>query len=140
MEAFTENTLAAWMERRLGDLAGILEWTAEGGDFDDIVQDAMLSLGTDDLSTKDSLAEIKEVQTFARVALWAAVVEATAGHYAFTADGGTFNRQQIREMAQDNLDRAMTDSMAYSDAYAVGTAAITYRNDFYQDHDDGLYD
>ena len=140
IEAFTAVTLAEWMERRLGPLAGILEWTAEAGDFDDVVKDAMLSLGTDDLTTKSTLAQIKEVQTFARVALWAAVVEATAGHYAFTADGGTFNRQQIQEMAQGNLDRAMADSMAYTDAYTIGTAPITYHNDFYRDHDDGLFD
>ena len=139
MDAFTDLSLAQWMEKRIGSLAGILDMSAAAGDFDDYVTDVKLSLDEEDLSAFSTLAQIKEVTAYAAVSLWRGIADALSGHYTFSADGGSYSLGDLQDKASASLERAMNDVMKYDASWQVGTAEVTYHNDFYEGHDDDLY-
>ncbi len=100
--SYTELSLADFMRRITGNVAAALGWTAD--DFDEAVNETLLAYGVDELS---SVTDVAKLRALARVAAWRALVDATAAEYNFSADGGTFSRQQIQDGCKAGLARAL---------------------------------
>lgn len=114
--AYTEKTLATYMDTLLGPVADALGWSApvaDAGDYAEAVNEAMLAYGTNDISTITGRDNIQQLRALARVEMWRQVVATTAGHYDFADATVNLKRSQIHEQASDNLNNAEADAFRY---------------------------
>jgi hypothetical protein len=131
---YTEKTLADFMQATLADLATTLGWTTTPDDYQEAVNEALLTYGTSAISTITGTTNIRKLRAIARVQVWRQVVAAVAGDYDFEADGAKFDRSQVQEMARQALALAEVDAMAYGalDGYEVGVDTVVNIHDPYR--------
>ncbi len=114
--AYTDDALAAFVVRELGGVATQLDWVAETPRVAEAVMDAVAAYGVASVALATDTAKLRAL---ARVAAWAAAASATAGHYDFSTDGQSFNREQVHEHARAQLAEAERQAAALG----VGPAA-----------------
>jgi hypothetical protein len=86
---------------QIDQVAGALGWDAGSVPVLEAVNDALLDLAVSNIA---SVTDIRGLRALGRRAIWRAVVQATAGNYAFTdVAQQTFNRQQVNAQAQAML-------------------------------------
>lgn len=100
---YSETLFADYLWSQLGQLSDVLGWDAGSVQVLEAVNDALLDAGVD---TIGDAADIRELRALGRRAIWRAVVQATAGNYAFTQGDQTFNRQQVNAQAREMLQLA----------------------------------
>lgn len=93
---YTEIELAAFQVAALGDLATALGWVTSTPAVVEAVNDALLTYGVSDVATA---ANIPRLRALARVAIWQAVVRATAGYFHFSVETLSFDKEQVHEHA-----------------------------------------
>ena len=124
---YTEKTLADFMHAKLGDMAGVLGLTvgeSDAGSYAEVVYDALLAYGTDDISGIEGLENIRKLRALAKVAVWQFAADVLSTRYDFSADGGKYSRSQMQKMAKDALSLAITDALVYDDSYAVTVHSV----------------
>lgn len=115
--SYTEETLASFCVRQLGQVATALGWLPESPRVADAVHDALLAYGA---STIADATDVPKLRALARLAIWRAAAAETAGHYRFGADQMSFDRQQVHAQA-----RAMVaDAEREAAALGVGPSAL----------------
>lgn len=132
---YTEETLAIYMrDGVLKDLSAALGWTLVPDDYQEGINEALLMMEVDSISEVSGRANIQKLRYAAQIAVWRQVVNATAGDYNFSADGGRYDRSQVHEMGTKNLDRAESDGMAFglTPNYQVEIDSVKYTHDPYQ--------
>lgn len=125
---YSEALFAQYLLDVLKDTATALGWTTQG-DVQAAIDETLLALA---VSTIADATEIRKLRAVGRREVWRLVASATAAHYAFSADGASYNRQQIHDHAVAALRLAETDCMAFGiDGYAVRLDKVIFAQDPY---------
>lgn len=112
---YSETTFADYLASQIDQVAGALGWDAGSVAVLEAVNDALLDMAVSNIA---SVSDIRGLRALGRRAIWRAVVQATAGNYAFTdVAQQTFNRQQVNAQAQAML------KIAEADCEALGLSA-----------------
>lgn len=129
---YSESQLAQYMHDILGETAVVLGLDPTTDDYQESINETLLEMGVSLISEITTVDDIRRLRTLARRNAWKHVVSTTAGNYAFSADGGTYNREQIHAHALNNLALAEADAAEYSDRYRIQIDRIDYKHDPYQ--------
>lgn len=121
---YTESTLAAYMLTCLKDVATQMAWTTLT-DVQEAVNEALLAYGVTDVA---NASDIKKVRKLARREIWRQVCSATAGNFAFSADGASFSRQQIHEHAMQEFNAAFAEAAEY-DGFSIKVVKVDWTQD-----------
>lgn len=105
--SYTESSLRDYMLSVTANVAGALGWTAVN--FTEAVNDALVAYGVTDSALATDVAKLR---CLARAEAWRALVAATAADYNFSADGGSYSRQQLHEHCVAALERAEGEAVA----------------------------
>jgi len=131
--AYTEDEFAGFLHGELGDVAAALDWSVASGDYDEIINETLISYDADDIADVD---EIGRLRALGRVALWKAALYSLAARYDFEADGGRYDRSQMHDMAKRNLMMAEDDALRYADWYVIEHTAIQYDDPYTYDEEE----
>jgi hypothetical protein len=118
-------------------IAAMLRWTVAGGNYDEAVNDVLLTLNTSDLTTYTSTTQIKQVRAAAEYHYWRHVVAGTAPQHRFSLDQQSFSPEQVHAHAKEQRDEAelRLASLGVS-VESAGTAEFTPLADI---HDPYVY-
>lgn len=72
------------------------------------------------VSTEAEATDSRKLHALADVAVWRQALADVSLDYNFSADGASYSRSQQAEAIRDNLNRAITEAVAYSANYAIG--------------------
>jgi hypothetical protein len=137
--SYTETTLADFMKDQLKGIATMLGWTTTPDDYQEAVNEALLAYGVSDIATISGLANIKKLRALARVQVWKAALAAVAGDFSFSADGGSYQRDQVFQHIKDALQQATTEALVYDPNYAAEISMVDYGRDPYVVRDEDYY-
>ena len=129
--SYTEIELAQYLHRVLGPMATVLGWTPDGGSYDEIINDALLACGYQDISIANSPDRVRMLRVLAVCTMWRAVLQTTAAMYDLNADGSGLSRSQLQAMAAKSLEMAETEAAKLIGGGTVGTVQVTYADDPY---------
>lgn len=107
--SYTEKTLAEYMHVSLGKTAKVLDlhFDPNGpGDYAEAVNDTLLAYGAEEINTITGLEAIKKLRILAVASAWQYVVNNFVALYDFSADGGSYKRNQLFESAKKMLEAA----------------------------------
>jgi hypothetical protein len=76
--------------------------------------------------------DIAKLRCLARLAAWEKVVSDTAGDHDFSADGASFSRSQINEMARQQVAAKTTDAAQYLEGFQAVRQRVRPVHDPYQ--------
>ena len=127
--SYTEQTLADFMQAELGAVATVLEYTNQS--YAEKINDTLLTYGASDISEISGAANIMKLRTIARMFAWKKAVGDMSTRYGFSADGGSYQRQQMFEQAKQMLQSLESEMMTYDPSYAVKMQKSKYKNDPY---------
>ena len=125
---YTEASLIAFMTTVLGPTGDALPETIRDAVYQEALIETLLSYGVGDIV---NATDVQKLRALARVAIWQAVVDATAGRYDISADGQSLSRSQLHQQARQSLRAAKQTAARYDDAYAVVMASARYTSDPY---------
>ena len=97
--AYTEATLAGYMQRTLKHFAGVLGWT-EVADYSDAVNEAVRLYGAESVEAATNLMRLEDI---ARAVVWKHAMQGAAGDFTFGGLAGTYNRDQLFQHAKTML-------------------------------------
>jgi hypothetical protein len=122
---YSDATLGAFIHADLGPIATTLGWTVAGGSYAEIINEALI------IGNAASVADLSvaKARALVRVAAWRVVAQHTAGDYKFSADGASYDRQQMHAHAVAQAARCEADAAAYMPAALITSDALTYIND-----------
>lgn len=113
--AYTELALASYMLATLGEVAGVLG--VDTLEVSEAVNDALLAYGVSDIAQATDMPRLRAA---ARVAVWRLALARATGLYQFSADGATYNRQQVVEHIRAMLQLEEADASALG----IGTGGV----------------
>ena len=135
--SYNEAELRAYMVTVTSNVAAALGWSE--ANFTEAVNDALVLYG---VATIAEATDIPKLRTLAKVEAWRAVADATAADYQFSADGGSYSRQQLHQQAVAALERAEGDAVArgYVDfnTLTIGLGAVKHNDPYLTD--ESLYE
>lgn len=126
--AYTEDQLALYMHRALGQVADVLGLNPVS-DYGDAVIDTLLAYGAQNISQATDMAKLR---TLARREAWRLANDAAATRYDVNIDGAQMARSQLHTQIAAGLSRAETDALAYDTGYSGQQTTVAYR-DAYKD-------
>lgn len=119
--SYTDNTLAAYMrDAVLQSTARVLGLTMLDS-FAEAVNNAVLACGQTDIT---ACTDIPVLRAWAAVAAWEVAQAQAAGDYAYSADGASWQRQQVFDHINTMLDRARAAAVLIAES-GGGTSADT---------------
>lgn len=130
--AYTEAALAIFMHSQIGDFPAMFGWvtpTVNAGAYQEAVNDCLIEYGVSEIA---QATNIKKLRALATVAAWKKVLRQLPTYYQFQADGSTFNRQQMFEMARQSLAVAEIGASVYSSDYQIASGSVSWANDPYR--------
>jgi|SRR5688572_39588 len=133
--SYTEKQLAEYMHVMLGKVAKALDLhfgPTDAGDYAEAVNDALLAYPADNIATITGSENIQRLRALARVAAWRHVVTNFAALFDFSADGASYNRNQLFKNAQAALQLAEDDAAPYLSNYSAKIISVDHRQDPYQ--------
>lgn len=125
---YTEEQLMAYMRTVLGATATVLGWT-DLSPYQEPLNETLLAYGVDSIA---NATDIQKLRALARVAVWRAVVDATAGNTDFRMGDQSITSSQIHAQATQNLRRATIQTKPYDSTYAVSRTAVIHSSDPYR--------
>jgi hypothetical protein len=126
--SYTEETLIQFMHSTLAEMATVLGWTVDGGHYDEAVVETLLVYGVSQIA---EASDIRKLRACARVQVWQAVSNATAGDYDYEAEDVSYSRSQVHAQASAMLEKTLLDAMPYTDVYSVVIDEVIFKNDPY---------
>jgi hypothetical protein len=129
--SYTEAELKAYIHASLAGVAEVFGWTVAGGSYDEMVNDALLALGHSDIASVSGVQDVSRLRTVARLMAWRAVVEQSSMNFDFSADGGSYSRSQVNEMARERVSALETETAGYLGTFAAHTQPVKYAHDPY---------
>lgn len=129
--SYTEDSLALYMrDGVLKTIAGVLGLTGTA-DFAEAVTSAQLGYGVSAIADATDIAKLR---AWAAVAAWELAQTVAASDYRYSADGASFDRQQVFEHITTMLDAARRNAAAISavssdeGGLAVSQGTLAVRN------------
>jgi hypothetical protein len=122
----TTGDLTKYFDYQLGEVKTTLNLS--DSDYLDLVAHLLLDYGIDTIfglvsASYDALlagiTDKKKFYSLSKVGLWRWIMGITVGKYHFSADGGSYDRQQIHDMAKANYELAVSDAISYDPNYAI---------------------
>lgn len=105
--SYTETTYKTYLHSILnqGGFADDMGWSVAGGQYNEIVNDALLYYDASDITTITGASNINKIRMAGQLALWESVLTATT-HYrqSSTPDGASSSLNQVWEHAQKQVD------------------------------------
>lgn len=132
--SYTEKSLAEYMYRALGKVSKVLNihlGTEDAGDLSEVVNDTLLAYGTDSISSISGRENILKLRSLALVAMWRYVIANFTALYDFSADGASYQRNQMFKSAQEALKLVEQQALLYSSAYSIKIISAKYVDDPY---------
>ncbi|MCB0106903.1 MAG: hypothetical protein KDE53_13370 [Caldilineaceae bacterium] len=130
--SYTESELRTYMLGVVSAVANALGWTAT--DFAEAVNDALSTYGVSDITEATNIAKLRSI---AKVEAWRAIAGATVADFQFSADGGSYSRQQMHQQAVAALQRAEAEAVdrGYIDvtAPAITLGAVQHSDPYLTD-------
>lgn len=109
--SYTEDTLGLYMrDGVLKTIAGVLG-LVNTSDFDEAVINALLGYGVGAIADASDIAKLR---AWAAVAAWELAQTTAASDYRYSADGASFDRQQVFEHITTMLESARRNAAAVS--------------------------
>ena len=84
------------------------------------------------VETEAEATNLAKLYAIAKSISWLHIMSATASAYNFSADGATFNRSQIFEMAKANYLSTLADAIQYMPSYEVEIGEVDHTEDPYE--------
>lgn len=106
---YTEKQLAEYMLRELGEIAGVLGWTAQS-QVQDAIDDALLAYPAAVIS---AATDISRIRALARVMAWRRAVGSLSARYDFSDQAGSYSRSQMLKGARELLGDAEYAASVY---------------------------
>ena len=128
LTSYSATSLISYMEGCLGETATILGFDTSL-DYGEALTQTELDYGVSDCSLA---TDIKKLLALARYNVWKHVAMFAVGKYHFSADGGSYDPQQIFDHANEMLKLAWIDAAPYLDEYAVGVSPVEHLDDPYK--------
>ncbi len=133
--SYIESTLRDYMFAVTGSVASALGWTAVN--FTEAVNDVLFAYGVTDIA---DAADIAKLRALAKVEAWRAVADATVADYQFSADGGSYSRQQMHQQAVAAWQRAEAEAVAHDYvervAPTIAMGSMKHRDPYLSELDD----
>jgi hypothetical protein len=117
--SYTEKTLADFMHQELGKVAGILGYAVGAGDagsYAEAVNETLLNYGQTLIA---EAGDMPKIRALARVEAWRKACTDLAALYQFTSDDASYERNQVFDQAEKNLQMALTLALAWEPGYQV---------------------
>jgi hypothetical protein len=137
--SYTESQLKAFMITALGRIATVIDWDADTDQVAEAVNDTLLAYGVDDIA---DATDIVKLRALSRYSVLQAAHAWLATDFRFSADGGSYDRQQVFDHVGSLLDTAHSEAFAYLPRYTVKASTVGYPADPYindpdlEDYDD----
>lgn len=117
---YTEQTIIIYLKVTLDTVEDIVaisfsKWT-------EMANDLLVMYGVTDYA---NATDITKVRALAKVVAWKAAMEAVSAWYKYSADGGSYDRNQIFEMCQSNYKNALHDASAYGTDYEIKITEVS---------------
>jgi hypothetical protein len=109
--AYTESTLASYLDDALGPMADVLGWSVGGNSYQVPISRAMRALGLSDVTTVTAAADLAALESVALREAWRLVVQHLATRYDISLDQQSLKRSQLQAMAKDALALAEADTV-----------------------------
>lgn len=138
--SYTETTLADFMKDQLKTIATVLSWSTTPDDYQEAVNEALLAYGETTIANITGAANLRKLRALARAEVWKAAMAAVSGDFDFSADGGSYKRDQVFQHIKDMLSQAITDALVYDPGYAAEIEEVEYGRDPYVVRDEDYYD
>jgi hypothetical protein len=138
--SYTETTLADYMMDQLKGIATMLGWTTTPDDYQEAVNEALLSYGADDIATIMGRDNLRKLRALAKIEVWKAALAAVTLDFDFSADGGSYSRDQVFQHIKDALNQSLTDGLVFMPEYAAEIEEIEFGRDPYVVRDEDYYD
>lgn len=103
--SYTESELRDYMLASVSTVGSMLSLTASS--FTEAVNDALVAYGVTDIALATNIAKLRSI---AKVEACRLIVTTTVGEYNFSADGGSYSREQLHKNAVDALARAEAEA------------------------------
>jgi hypothetical protein len=107
--AYTESTLASYLDEALGPMADVLGWSVGANSYQVPISRAMRSLGLADVTTVTAAADLAALEAVALREAWRLVVQHLATRYDISLDQQSLKRSQLQAMAKEALLMAEGD-------------------------------
>jgi hypothetical protein len=129
--AYTESTLASYLDDALGPMAAVLGWSVSANSYNLPISRAMRALGLYDVTTVTAAADLAALEAVATREAWRLVVQHLATRYDFSRDQQSLSRSQMQKMAKEALQIAEADTVLTLAAPGVtlvtpGRASVTF--------------
>jgi len=131
--SMTDEQLKGYMHSQLATAADALGWSVAGGNYDEILIDALLDLG---LSAAADETNLRKLRAAARMHVFAAAHRAVDGLVDFRADGASYNMSQLKKGLMNSYTQALADWLEHDPGYAVTVTAVKHKHDPYTADDD----
>jgi hypothetical protein len=109
--AYTESTLASYLDEALGPMADVLGWSVGANSYQVPISRAMRSLGLADVTTVTAAADLAALEAVALREAWRLVVQHLATRYDISLDQQSLKRSQLQAMAKEALILAEADTV-----------------------------
>jgi hypothetical protein len=124
-ETYTEATLTQFMIGVLKETGVMLNWTVQA-QYQDAIDMTVEALGVTDITQATGGSKIRSL---GRMMVWKTVLDATAGMYDFSADGGSFSRSQINRQAREQYKESKVAAKPYLVTNRVAATGISIPNE-----------
>ena len=123
--SYTETKLALYLHGHLNQagLADMLAWSVEAGSYDEIVTDALLAYGVNDIAEATSIGKLRALGL---VALWENAKTAVVAEINYSADGQSYSREAIFQHIDNMLAQARATAMPYADDYTIALYGVSH--------------
>jgi hypothetical protein len=109
--AYTESSLASYLDTALGPMAGVLGWSTSANSYNLPISRAMRALGLSDVTTVTAAADLAALEAVALREAWRLVVQHLATRYDISLDQQSLKRSQLQAMAKEALILAEADTV-----------------------------
>lgn len=130
---YTGPELKTFMLARLGHMATLLGWTDNTPQLAEAVRDVELACGVDDIEQETGMAKVRSLATYYA---WEAARRYLATMYTFSADGGSYNRDQMYEHASKEERAAYYRAVPFMPGLQVKSVSVQYPSEPYVNEED----
>lgn len=119
----TTIDLKTYLLDSMGKIKDYLGWTVDN--LLPIENDLAIIYGLTD-------ADQPKLALIGKVLLWKQVMIEVSADYKFSSDGGSYDRNQVYEMAKQNYELALQDALVYMSNYQIQVGEVTTEQNPYR--------
>jgi hypothetical protein len=131
--SYTEATFGTYLEAVLGsEVMGILGISSITTG-DEIIYSTLFDYGVSDIA---NATDLRKLRSLGKVNLWKTVMGKASARIKFSADGGSYDQQQLYEHCKSNYLAAIRDALEYDPTYEIQTETLDTKQQPYKYNED----